>query len=97
MEGLSKRLSGLAVSVFVGPAVDREKDFRRNVRAGLRNAKAEDVVDLVVDVVERTIVNRVDDSTRNFDGETFANAVGAAAPTGINEPNFRTVFGHIGG
>lgn len=97
MEGLSELLSGFAISSFVSPAVFGKKNFRRNIRAGGRDAEAEDVVDLVIDGIKRTIVDSVDDRARDLNGETFTNAVSAATPTGVDEPNLGAVLSHVSG
>ena len=40
-------------------------------------------------------MNSVNDRTGNLDGKTLTDAVGAAAPTGVDQPNVRIVLGHI--
>ena len=96
VEGLREFLSGFAISGLVCPTVFRKKNFGRDVRTRLRNAQAENVVGLIFDVVQRTVVNGVDDGARYLDGEAFANAVSSAAPTRIDEPDFRAVLIHVG-
>ena len=97
VEEAGELFRGGVVGGFVGPGVARDEDFRRHAGTLGDDVEAEDRIALGLGVRERAGVDRVDDGAGVFEPDALADAVAAAAPAGVHEPDARVVLAHLRG
>src|SRR5262249_36984732 len=80
---------------FVGPAFSRAQNFWRDTGALDDDVETEYWIALSFRLGERTAVNGVDNGTRIFKADAFADPISTPTPAGVHQPDPRLVLSHL--